>query len=138
MFSPRRAQQKSTHLQHSMRKYPLSKYGKEHYLRRLNSRNITEREDAMFGESNSSPSEIGNFFQQFNQTHKNTTVGGIRIIIGRTNGGSIFLNQDGDDEFENTQADDEDEDYSSYSKRQQSKKDKKSKNFEVNTWVWDL
>jgi len=107
----------------NVRKYPLSRYGKEHYLRQLNSPNITEREEAMFAESQDfDPTEIEDFLNSFNGTNQNTTIGGIRIIIGP--GANFFGNND----------DDEDDDtFENYSRNRKKKGDKKSENFEVIT-----
>jgi len=104
------------------RKYPLSRYGKEHYLRRLNSRNITEREEAMFANSRGvDPLELDEFLNNFNGTHQNTTVGGIRIIIGP--GANFFGNND----------DEDDDTFENFSRGRKKKGDKKSENFEVIT-----
>jgi cell division protease FtsH len=108
-----------------MRKYPLSKYGKEHYLRKLNSRNISEREETMFAESHydNPVDEIDQFLQNFNGSSQNTTIGGIRIIIG--NGANLFnFDQENDNDDDN---------FEKYSKRKKGITDKKSENFEVIT-----
>ena len=109
---------------YNIRKYPLSRYGKEHYLRQLNSRNISEREEAMFAESNydSTVDEIDDFLQNFNGSHQNTTIGGIRIIIG--NGANLF-------NFDQENDDDDGDTFEKYSKRKKGQTDKKSENFEV-------
>ena len=111
---------------YNIRKYPLSRYGKEHYLRQLNSRNISEREEAMFAESNydSTVDEIDDFLQNFNGSHQNTTIGGIRIIIG--NGANLF-------NFDQENDDDDGDTFEKYSKRKKGHTDKKSENFEVIT-----
>ena len=110
---------------YNMRKYPLSKYGKEHYLRKLNSRNISEREETMFAESHydNPVDEIDQFLQNFNGSSQNTTIGGIRIIIG--NGANLFnFDQENDNDDDN---------FEKYSKRKKGITDKKSENFEVIT-----
>jgi cell division protease FtsH len=66
------------------RRYPISKYGREHYLRQLNSRNITEREGAMFSEQNIyDPLKIEEMMNNFNGTRNSTGTPTVRIIIGR-------------------------------------------------------
>lgn len=66
------------------RRYPISKYGREHYLRQLNSRNITERDNAMFSEQNIyDPLKIEDMMNNFNGTRNNTGTPTVRIIIGR-------------------------------------------------------
>ena len=66
------------------RRYPISKYGREHYLRQLNSRNITERDNAMFSEQNIyDPLKIEEMMNNFNGTRNNTGTPTVRIIIGR-------------------------------------------------------
>jgi len=66
------------------RRYPISKYGREHYLRQLNSRNITERDNAMFSEQNIyDPLKIEEMLNNFNGTRNNTGTPTVRIIIGR-------------------------------------------------------
>jgi cell division protease FtsH len=110
---------------YNMRKYPLSKYGKEHYLRKLNSRNISEREETMFAESHydNPVDEIDQFLQNFNGSSQNTTISGIRIIIG--NGANLFnFDQENDNDDDN---------FEKYSKRKKGITDKKSENFEVIT-----
>ena len=69
---------------HNTRRYPISKYGREHYLRQLNSRNITEKENAMFSEQNIyDPLKIEEMLNNFNGTRNNTGTPTVRIIIGR-------------------------------------------------------
>jgi cell division protease FtsH len=114
----------------SSQKHPISKYGYENYLRRLNSRNVSEREEHMFGSrrysSFSDDEEDDEYIQNINQLLNslspngttNVTIGGVRIILS---GG-------GDDSFEDVQP-------AFVSQRRPSsssqKRDKKSDNFEV-------
>lgn len=136
------------------RKYGLSKYGKEHYLKKLNSPNVTEREQYMFEESGYNPrpqSEIDDLISILNGTsNKNLSVNGLQIIF---NPGLFDFQEDDNDENE---SDDDTEDsdnddvpifpgtnngfdykprrrfgYSSLGKSSQ--KDKKSENFQVVT-----
>lgn len=66
------------------RRYPISKYGREHYLRQLNSRNITERDNAMFSEQNIyDPLKIEELMNNFNGTRNGSAIPTVRIIIGR-------------------------------------------------------
>lgn len=121
------------------KKYPIGNLGKnkyEDFLKRLNSKNETEREDAMFDDiyeqlfgSNIKqkeeedelfdPAKIDEFVKNYNGTETSVKVGGIRIFINRGNN-NPFINMGGED-------DDDAHDYSSFKKKQ----DKKSKNFEV-------
>ena len=120
----------STRLHASSQKHPISKYGYENYLRRLNSRNVSEREEHMFGSrrysSFSDDEEDNEYIQNLNDLLNslspngttNVTIGGVRII----------LRGDGDDSFEDAQPAfvSQRRPYSSSQKR-----DKKSDNFEV-------
>jgi cell division protease FtsH len=85
------------------RRYPISKYGREHYLRQLNSRNITEKENAMFSQQNIyDPMKIEEMMNNSIGTRNFTTGPTVRIIIGR--------NGIGLQSFEETDDYDEDED----------------------------
>ena len=110
-------------------KYPFSQNYYENYLRRLNSRNMTERDDAILNSDSDSDSD-NNAFEGNNSA---PVPGGFRIIIGPQgiqNGGNIdirsFLQG-------NQQIDDEDEDdpdtFANFKRRQ----GKKSDHFEVIT-----
>ena len=124
------------------RKYGLSKYGKEHYLKKLNSPNITEREEHMFEESGyrpTPPSEIDKLMSIFNgSSPKNLSVSGLHIIFNP----GMFDFQDDDDGDENADLpneSDQDESYRpkrrfGYSKLgRSSSQDKKSEHFNVVT-----
>jgi cell division protease FtsH len=121
----------------------LSKYGKEHYLKKLNSPNVTEREEHMFAESGYTPrlpSEIEDLLSVLNGTsNKNLTVNGLQIIF---NPGLFDFQEDDDveeeeDEDETKQESQPDEwhklrrrfGYSSLGKSPS--QDKKSENFQV-------
>ena len=81
--------------------YPISKYGREHYLRQLNSRNITEREGAMFSEQNIyDPLKIEDMMNNFNGTRNGTAIPTVRIIIGRNGIGLQSFEETDDDEDE--------------------------------------
>jgi len=83
------------------RRYPISKYGREHYLRQLNSRNITEREGAMFSEQNIyDPLKIEEMMNNFNGTRNGTAIPTVRIIIGRNGIGLQSFEETDDDEDE--------------------------------------
>jgi AAA+ superfamily predicted ATPase len=110
---------------YAAQKYPISKYGYENYLRRLNSRNVSDREDHMFGSrqyksfSNGEDEYMQNLNELFNNLSPNgttnVTIGGVRIILA---GGR-------DDDFEDLRP-------SFVSQRKPSqKRDKKSDHFEV-------
>ena len=80
------------------RRYPISRYGREHYLKRLNSRNITERENAMFSESDEDFDPVESLMNTQNKTMDNTTIPTVRIIIGRNGFFQSFSENDDDDE----------------------------------------
>jgi hypothetical protein len=81
------------------RRYPISKYGREHYLRQLNSRNITEKENAMFSEQNIyDPLKIEEMMNNFNGTKNGTAIPTVRIIIGRNGIGLQSFEETDDDE----------------------------------------
>lgn len=87
------------------RRYPISKYGREHYLRQLNSRNITEKENAMFSEQNIyDPLKIEEMMNNFNGTRNATAIPTVRIIIGRNGIGLQSFEETDDDEDEDTRA----------------------------------
>lgn len=114
-----------------VRRYPHSRNYYEHYIRRLNSLNNTQQNDAILGED-----LIDKVVRQFNETTSNETMpgplfipgpGGLRIVIhGNNFMGNPFLPFQ-DKHSQND--DDEDDSYASYSK----KRDRKSENFEVIT-----
>jgi cell division protease FtsH len=116
--------QKTSPLYSYNRKYGLSKYGKEHYLKKLNSPNITEREAHMFEESGykpHTPSELDDLLSILNGTsNKNLSVSGLQIIF---NPGLFDFQEDGDDD--NDDYDDE----SGYSISQETKNHRKSGRF---------
>ena len=111
----------------------------ENYLKRLNSKNITEREEAMFGydiyeemygSNNKNRDDLYTLKQNgfVNNNKNNSTegtlqIGGFQIFInGNSNPFGLPVDDDDDD-------DDESSGYNSFKKKQ----DKKSKNFEVVT-----
>jgi cell division protease FtsH len=126
------------------RKYGLSKYGKEHYLKKLNSPNITEREEHMFEESGkpTAQNEIDNLLSLLHNgtSNKNLTVSGLHIIF---NPGMFDFQEDGEElskEGDDEEPDTEnDENYRprrrfGYSSLGRSpSQDKKSENFQVVT-----
>jgi len=125
------------------RQYGLSKYGKEHYLKKLNSSNVTEREEHMFSESGyrpHAPSEIDDLLSLFNGTsNKNLTVSGLQIIF---NPGMFDFQEDGEESDEGDDEEPEPEKDENYRPRRRfgysslgrsSSQDKKSENFQVVT-----
>jgi len=92
----------------SERKYGISKYGREHYLKKLNSKNSTEREMTMFEEHNYTPqSDIDDLLRLFNGTANNATVeaGGFRLIFNP----SMFNFPEEEDDEEDDNMDDYEE-----------------------------
>lgn len=123
-----------------VRRYPHSRNYYEHYIRRLNSLNNTQQNNAILGDE-----IIDKVVRQLNETTPNENMqgypfipgpGGLRIIIHGNNfmGNPFFPFQD-DRSSQNKQSQNENEDeeeddnYASYSK----KRDRKSENFEVIT-----
>lgn len=114
------------------RKYPISRYGREHYLKRLNSRNITERENAMFSE-NDDFDPVKALLKE-NRTNENATIPTVRIIIGRNGIFQSFTENDDDEEEDYDKKNDEALSELYVRQRQRngySEKSAKSENFEV-------
>ena len=92
-----------SHIYHSQlfseRKYGLSKYGKEHYLKKINSKNVTERESFMFSESNNSESDFENFIRLLNGSSNSTVspFNQVHLIFNPSLLG--FGDDDGDEEI---------------------------------------
>lgn len=110
-----------------MRKYPLSHYFHEEYLKRLNSHNRTEQQNAILGNSDDDY-DIEGFIKRNNITENNQPprqpIGGIRIIL---NNGMFTpgMNQGNND-------DDDDDNYPSFPNFQRrGSKRKKSENFHI-------
>ena len=110
-----------------MRKYPLSHYFHEEYLKRLNSHNRTEQQNAILGNSDDDY-DIEGFIKRNNITENNQTprppMGGIRIIL---NNGMFTpgMNQDNSE-------DDDDDNYPSFPNFQRrGSQRKKSENFHI-------
>ena len=100
----------------SFRKYPFSQKYFERYIRRLNSKNFTERDEAMFSD---------------NEFSENTTLPRIQIIINK-NMLTPFLDLVPPILPESTEEDDEDISYESYRKKNRRKgRGKKSDHFEI-------
>jgi len=105
------------------RKYPLSRYEREHYLKRLNSKNVTIQTNEIIA-GDVEMDEYENLMMQAYQGRNRTRVSGIRIIIDNSGGGGMnpFTEDDGlddDDMRERRRGSDDSE--------------KKSENFEVIT-----
>ena len=113
------------------KKYPLSKYHHERYIKRLNSRNVTEQMYEMFhpsNEENEYSDYQSNFENQYNDDENqniNTTVGGIRIIINK----GMF--EELTTQLNNMSNEDEEPVYDRPSANSRRSGNKKSENFEV-------
>lgn len=105
------------------RKYPLSRYEREHYLKRLNSKNVTIQTNEIIS-GDVDIDEYENLMMQAYQGRNKTRVGGIRIIINNSGGGGInpFIEDDGLDDDDMRER-----------RRENDDTEKKSKNFEVIT-----
>ena len=107
----------------SVRKYPISRYSREHYIRRLNSKNVTEQTNEILNNEEEEEEEeeeqqqdsINDLYNMMNG--RNASAGGVRIIIS---GGGFGLNYN-----------EPDDDNSGNKKRNKGKKT--SDNFEVIT-----
>lgn len=106
------------------RQYPLSRYHHERYLKRLNSRNITEQNQALLGdEGNYEENVIDKLIakgQLQNQQEQLPQQGGIRIFINKN---GMFPH--------NPDENDDDDLFSNFKKKRQGKA--KSENFEIVT-----
>ena len=105
------------------RKYPLSRYEREHYLKRLNSKNVTIQTNEIIA-GDVDIDEYENLMMQAYQGRNKTRVGGIRIIINNSGGGGInpFIEDDGLDDDDMRER-----------RRENDDTEKKSENFEVIT-----
>lgn len=101
------------------RKYPLSRYEREHFLKRLNSKNVTiQTNEIISGDVD----EYENLMMQAYQGRNQTRVSGIRIIIDGGGGGiNPFTQDDGFDDDDRRRRGGSDD------------SEKKSENFEVIT-----
>ena len=104
------------------RKYPISRYEREHYLKRLNSKNVTIQTNEIIA-GDVEMDEYENLMMQAYQGRNKTRVSGIRIIIDNGGGGGVINPFSQDDGF-----DDDD-----YRRRGTDDSEKKSENFEVIT-----
>ena len=112
----------------SSRKYPISRYEKEQFLKRLNSKNATIQTDEIIREDRygSEEEEEHNMQGQNYSDNDGPRVGGIRIIIDNGGGGGAmnpFMEPYDDEEIRRRRRQYGNEDM----------KDKKSENFEVIT-----
>ena len=104
------------------RKYPISRYEREHYLKRLNSKNATIQTNEIIA-GDVEMDEYENLMMQAYNGRNNTRISGIRIIINNSGGGGVINPFSQDDGF-----DDDD-----YRRRGTDDSEKKSENFEVIT-----
>ena len=104
------------------RKYPISRYEREHYLKRLNSKNVTIQTNEIIA-GDVEMDEYENLMMQAYQGRNKTRVSGIRIIIDNGGGGGVinpFSQDDGFDDDDRRRGGSDDS-------------EKKSENFEVIT-----
>lgn len=106
------------------RKYPISRYEREHYLKRLNSKNATIQTNEIIA-GDVEMDEYENLMMQAYNGRNNTRISGIRIIINNSGGGGMnpFSEDDGFD----------DDDDMRQRRRGTHDTEKKSENFEVIT-----
>ena len=102
------------------RKYPISRYSREHYIKRLNSKNITEQTNEILNneEEEQQQDSINDLYNMMNG--RNVSAGGVRIIISG-GGGGFGLNYNEPDDDDN------------YGNKKRNKGKKSSDNFEVIT-----
>jgi len=119
----------STTKHFAARKYPISRYEKEHFLKRLNSKNVTIQTNEIISGDVDDDQDYDMQKQNYpdNDGHR---VGGIRIIIDNGGGGGM-------NPFTQPFHDEEEDDDDIRKRRRQygneDMKDKKSENFEVIT-----
>lgn len=104
------------------RKYPISRYEREHFLKRLNSKNVTIQTNEIIS-GDVDIDEYENLMMQAYQGRNKTRVSGIRIIIDNGGGGGVnnpFSQDDGFDDDDRRRGGSDDS-------------EKKSENFEVIT-----
>lgn len=115
----------------SFRKYPHSRSYYEQYLRRLNSDNSTERDDAILNkdekEINDSPKSYGEQLADLYNIPRNQT-GGLRIIISKGGIQAMGLGLP----YNETPDDDDEETFENFQQKKR-KRNKKSDHFEVIT-----
>ena len=104
------------------RKYPISRYEREHYLKRLNSKNATIQTNEIIA-GDVEMDEYENLMMQAYNGRNNTRISGIRIIINNSGGMNPFTEDDGFD----------DDDDMRQRRRGTDDTEKKSENFEVIT-----
>jgi len=104
------------------RKYPISRYEREHYLKRLNSKNATIQTNEIIA-GDVEMDEYENLMMQAYNGRNNTRISGIRIIINNSGGMNPFSEDDGFD----------DDDDMRQRRRGTHDTEKKSENFEVIT-----
>jgi len=104
------------------RKYPISRYEREHYLKRLNSKNATIQTNEIIA-GDVEMDEYENLMMQAYNGRNNTRISGIRIIINNSGGMNPFSEDDGFD----------DDDDMRQRRRGTDDTEKKSENFEVIT-----
>jgi ATP-dependent metalloprotease FtsH len=103
------------------RKYPISRYEREHYLKRLNSKNATIQTNEIIA-GDVEMDEYENLMMQAYNGRNNTRISGIRIIINNSGGMNPFSEDDGFDDDDMRQR-----------RRGTHDTEKKSENFEVIT-----
>jgi ATP-dependent metalloprotease FtsH len=103
------------------RKYPISRYEREHYLKRLNSKNATIQTNEIIA-GDVEMDEYENLMMQAYNGRNNTRISGIRIIINNSGGMNPFSEDDGFDDDDMRQR-----------RRGTDDTEKKSENFEVIT-----
>jgi cell division protease FtsH len=118
----------STTKHFAARKYPISRYEKEHFLKRLNSKNVTIQTNEIISGDVDDDQDYDMQRQNYPE-NDGPRVGGIRIIIDNGGGGGM-------NPFTQPFRDEEDDDDIRKRRRQygnEDMKDKKSENFEVIT-----
>ena len=121
----------TTHVQEEPKRYPIGGRGQntyENYLKRLNSKNHVESEEAMF---NDIYDEMFGITRKMGETNTNNgsetnvNIRDVRIFIN--SGNNPFNNMGEEEESEDDEDDNESSNYESFKKKQ----DRKSKHFEV-------
>lgn len=108
------------------KKYPLSKYHHERYIKRLNSRNITEQTDEILNQQdneNDYYNSLDELYKMANQ--ENSTISGVRIIINK----GMF--EELATQLNNMENDDDEPEFNRGSNNGRKSGKKRSENFEV-------
>jgi len=108
------------------KKYPLSKYHHERYIKRLNSRNITEQTDEILNQQDNENDYYNSLDELYRMANEeNSTISGVRIIINK----GMF--EELATQLNNMENDDDEPEFNRGSNNGRKSGKKRSENFEV-------